>query len=339
MKDIKKILVITLSNIGDVVLGLPVIGVLRNNFKEAHITVVVGPRAREVFDVDPRIDRMFVYDKLLPFWGKIKFLFDLRKERYDLIVDLRNSFFPFLLRHGVFNKSFPVPPPAGVIHKTDEHLLKLKTLGIKPDENISYPQDRPFYLLKEGSYPIWISQPDSDNARALLNKKGVLDEDGIICVSPGAKSHIKRWTESGFAKLCDSLIEEFGLKIVLVGDLDDKPICERILNRMKNYAVSVSGETNLRELAWCIKRSRLLVTNDSAPLHIAGSVGAPVVAIFGPTDQRKYGPWRGNGVVARRQLHCSPCESARCKYNLECMSALSAEDIIQLVREVLNETK
>lgn len=325
MKEIKRILVITLSNIGDVALGLPVIGVLKNNFKEAHIAVVVGPRAKEVFEVDPRIDRMFVYDKAMSFWGKIKFLFDLRKERYDLIVDLRNSFFPFLLRPGVFNKFFPALPHAGDLHKIDEHLLKLKTLGIKLDENISYP--------------IWISRMDSDNARALLNRKGVLNEDGLICVSPGAKSHIKRWTESGFAKLCDSLIEEFGLKIVLVGDLDDKPICERILNRMKKDAVSISGETNLRELAWCIKRSRILVTNDSAPLHIAGSVGTPVVAIFGPTDHRKYGPWRGNGVVARRQLHCSPCESARCEYNLECMSALSAEDVIQAVREVLNGTK
>ncbi|MDP2942395.1 MAG: glycosyltransferase family 9 protein [Candidatus Omnitrophota bacterium] len=323
MNDVKQILVITLSNIGDVVLTLPVIGALKENFREALIDVVVGTRAKEVLEADPRIDRMYVYDKSLSFIGKFKFLLGLRKKRYDLIVDLRNSLLSFLLRPR-FSSKPTLNLPEGVIHKIDAHMLRVKSLGLSATPN---------------SYQIWISQIDADNASKLLKKKGISDSDEAVCISPGAKSHIKRWPEGNFAKVCDKLIDEMKVKVVFVGDASDRAICERILNRMRSYAVSVAGETNLRELAWCIKRSRLLITNDSAPLHIAGSVGTPSVAIFGPTDYRKYGPREGLGVALRKGLHCSPCEVAQCRYNLECMKAVEAGEVFEAAREILSERK
>lgn len=323
MNDIKQILIITLSNIGDVVLTLPVIGALKENFRQARIDVVVGTRAKEIFEVDPRIDKMYIYDKSLSLIGKFKFLLDLRKQRYDLIIDLRNSLLSFLLRPR-FSSKPTLSLPEGVIHKIDAHLLKVKSLGLSaaPD-----------------SYRIWISQIDADNAHKLLRKKGISDSDEFVCISPGAKSHIKRWPEGNFAKVCDKLIDVMRVKVVFVGDTSDKPICERILNRMRSYAVSVAGETNLRELAWCIKHARLLITNDSAPLHIAGSVGTPSVAIFGPTDYRKYGPREGIGMALHKELRCAPCEVAQCKYNIECMKAVEAEEVFEAARKILSERK
>lgn len=323
MNDVKQILVVTLSNIGDAVLTLPVIGALRENFKEAQIDVAVGPRAKEIFEADPRIDKMYVYDKSLSLLGKFKFLLSLKKKKYNLIVDLRNSILPLLLRPR-FSSKPALKLPEEVVHKIDAHLFRLNEMGLKTDSN---------------SYPMWISQIDADNAHRLLNRKGISDSDEVICVSPGAKSHIKRWPEGNFAKVCDKLINESKVKVVFVGDAQEAAICERILNRMRNYAVSVSGETNLRELAWCIKRSRLLITNDSAPLHIAGSFGTPAVAIFGPTDHRKYGPRQGSGTALYKELHCSPCEVAQCRYNLECMKAVTAEDVFEAAKKILNEDK
>ncbi len=327
MNNINRILVITLSNIGDVVLTLPVIGALKENFSQARIDVVVGARAREVFEADPRINKMYVYDKSLPLSGKIKFLLNLRKGKYDLVVDLRNSLFSFLLRPR-FSSKPPLNLPEGVVHKIDAHLLKVKSLGLKAALN---------------PYRMWISQIDADNARNFLGKKGVTDSDEVICISPGAKSHIKRWLEGNFAEVCDQLIDKLPvpggkIKVVFVGDASDGAICERILNRMRNYAISVAGKTNLRELAWCIKRSRLLITNDSAPLHIAGSVGTPSVAIFGPTDYRKYGPREGQGIAIHRELHCSPCEVAQCKHNLECMKAVEAESVFEAAMGIFEIT-
>lgn len=323
MKDVKRILVITLSNIGDVVLTLPVIGALSQNFRYATIDVVVGLRAKEVFEVDPRIRKMYIYDKAFTVTQKLKFLVNLMRNRYDLVVDLRSSLFGFLVGSKFWVKSI-FKSEKRRIHKTDVHLNKLKDLGLKIDSH---------------SYPIWIGQIDADNMSRLLQRYGISDSDSIVCISPGAKSHIKRWREDGFVEVCDRLIDEFKVKIVFVGDSSDYQICNRIINRMKNYAVSISGQTNLRELAWCIKHSRLLITNDSAPLHIAGSVGTPAVAIFGPTDYKKYGPREGLGIAVHRKLHCSPCEVALCKYNIECMKAVEADEVFEAARRILSEQR
>lgn len=324
MEGVKKILVVTLSNIGDVILTLPVIGALRDDFRGAIIDVVTGPRAREIFEKDPRVDKAYIYDKASSWVSKIKFLWELRRNRYDILVDLRNSLFGLFVGARFCNKPAKSSPPTGIKHKTDEHLERIKELGISAEFK---------------PYPVWIESADAERARILLRDKGISDSDEMICVSPGAKSHIKRWSEGGFAKTCDLLAEVFKGKIVFVGDAADKEICQRIINRMRSYAVSVAGLTNLRELAWAIKRSQLLITNDSAPLHIAGSVGTPVVAIFGPTDSRRYGPRQGAGVAVFAKLHCSPCEVALCRYNLECMKAVTAEQVFDAARDILDERR
>ena len=316
MEGINKILVVTLSNIGDVILTLPVFGTLRENFKDAKIDVITGPRAAEVFDADTRIGSMYIYDRSASLASKIRLFARLRRNRYDLLVDLRNSLFGFFVKARFCNK--PVNKPAKEIcHKIDEHLAKAGD-------------------ARGGSYPIWISRDDGERAARLLGAKGINDADQFITVSPGAKSHIKRWNEEGFAKVCDILIDAYKVKIAFIGDDSDKEICERILAKMRNYAVSLAGMTNLRELAWIIKRSPLIITNDSAPLHIAGSVGTPAVAIFGPTDYRKYGPRKGLGEAVHKKLHCSPCETALCRYNLECMKAVSADEVFDAAKVILN---
>lgn len=325
MKDVKHILVVTLSNIGDVVLTLPVFGALKQNFKNATIDVVVGPRAKDILEVDPRIDKMYVYDKTASLMEKLNFTLKLRRNRYDLAVDLRNGLSSFLIGSKFWARPI-MKTGKGTGHKSDEHLNRLRTLGLNVDSN---------------PYPIWIDQLDADNMSKLLNKEGISDSDEVVCVSPGAKSHIKRWQEEGFAKVCDKLIDEFKVKVIFVGDADDYKICERIINRIKNRVVSIAGQTNIRELAWCVRRSRLLITNDSAPLHIAGSVGTPAVAVFGPTDWKKYGPKEGLGIAIYKKLRCSPCEVAQCKYDLECMKAVEVDEVFEAAKILLlrGETK
>ncbi len=323
MKSAKKILVITLSNIGDAVLTLPVMDALRAQYGEAEIDVVAGPRSAEVFLSDPRINKVYVYDKSAPLARKAGLMLELRKRRYDLLVDLRNSMFGFFA--GARASNGPAKVTAGEAkHKTEEHLDRIRQLGID---------------AKYAPSPVWIGKHDEEKARILLRDKGISDADRLICVSPGAKSHIKKWSEGGFAKACDMLAASYKMKVVFVGDASEKETCQRIINMMRSYAVSTAGSTNLRELAWIIKRSSLLITNDSAPLHIAGSVGTPVVAIFGPTDPKKYGPRQGAGVAVSRKLHCSPCEAAQCRYNLECMKSVTVEEVFDTAKKVLDAGK
>jgi len=79
----------------------------------------------------------------------------------------------------------------------------------------------------------------------------------------------------------------------------------------------------------------ILITNDSAPLHIAGSVDTPVIAIFGPTDHRKYGPISPGSIVLRKHLACSPCEKAVCEFDLECMKQVSSDDVLNAAERIL----
>jgi len=325
MKDPGKLLVVTLSNIGDAVLTLPVIGALRERYKDALIDIVVGPRASEIFDSDPRINRTYVYDKSSSAPAKLSLIMGMRKSGYDLAVDLRNSMLGLLSGAKVCSRPAKTVMARAARHKTEVHLARLRELGIPAGY-------KPF--------PVWISRADENKARLLLRDKGISDGEKLICVSPGAKSHIKRWSEEGFAKACDLLAAEYKARFVLIGDDTDRQICQRVINMMRSYAVSVAGQTNLGQLAWIIKRSSLLITNDSAPLHIASSMGTPVVAIFGPTDPAKYGPRpEGPGIALHKKLHCSPCEVAACKYNLECMKAVTAEEVFDTAKKVLDDRR
>jgi ADP-heptose:LPS heptosyltransferase len=154
-------------------------------------------------------------------------------------------------------------------------------------------------------------------------------------VSPGAKSHLKRWTIEGFAEVCDGLIGECGASIVFVGTGQDKDIVMSVAGKMKNKHQNFVDKTNIRQLASLLKRSSLLITNDSAPMHLGCAVGTKVLAIFGPTDPKKYGPTGEFDTVINKKLFCSPCEVAACKYGHECMKLISADEVLDQAKMMI----
>jgi ADP-heptose:LPS heptosyltransferase len=131
------------------------------------------------------------------------------------------------------------------------------------------------------------------------------------------------------------LIKECGADIVFIGQDTDREIVGNIIDRMKNASHDLVGRTNIRQLASLLKRSRLLITNDSAPLHIGCAVGTKVLAIFGPTDPKKYGPTGEFDTVISQKLFCSPCESAMCKHNYECMKLITPDAVFDAARMML----
>lgn len=318
-EKVKKILMITLSNIGDVVLTLPVLGVLKREFPNAGITVMVDAKAKELFEAEPAVSRVVVYDKHIRFSKKIEWGLRMRKRKFDLVVDLRNSLFPLLI-----GARYNTPLLAGredlYLHRKEKHLRKLSALGIPADN---------------APFSIFITRDDKLHIHSALTALGILPEDGIVAVAPGAKSHIKRWIVTGFIKVCDRLNKEAGLKVLLIGDESDKSIVEQIHGAGLKEVYDLSGRTTLRELAYLLSLCKLLISNDSAPLHIASCVGTPTIAIFGPTDCKKYGPLSANSLVIKKQLSCSPCEKAQCKFELECMKQVSAEEVFACAKEIL----
>lgn len=315
--EVRRILVITLSNVGDIILTTPVIQTLVKTFHEARIDVMVGPAGKEIFERDPNIFKVIIYDKHLPIAEKRRLQLKLKKLKYDLVVDIRNTVFPLLIgpkyRTSAIHKF-----PKAAIHRKERHLHLLRSLGIEE--------------LEERSY-VHITKEDEGYVTGLLEDCNI--RAPIVVINPGAKSHLKRWTEEGFALIADRIMSECAADIIFVGLKEDETIVNGITGRMKNKAHSFVNKTNIRQLGSLLKRAKLLVTNDSAPLHLGCAVGTNVLAIFGPTDPAKYGPTGEFDTVIKKQLSCSPCETAVCVHNYECMKLITPDEVFDAAKIML----
>jgi ADP-heptose:LPS heptosyltransferase len=333
---INKILLITLSNIGDCIMTVPVVNVLKREFPDANLSIMVGPRAREVFEGNPKFTEIITYDKSIRFRDKLKLIKYLRGRKFDLVVDLRQSLFPLLM--GTKYRSSFLKPPINILHKLDSHLCKLSSLGI----NVDNPP-----------YELWTSAEDDNYIERLFKEWGILAFETVVAICPGARSDVKRWSKVGFAKIGDRLQDEVGAKVIMIGDINDRPLVEDMVDQMKTKPIVAVGKTSLRQLIALLRKSSLLVTNDSAPMHIAVNLKIPILAIFGPTDAKKYGPRGERDVVIRRDLPCSPCEKAQCRFtpleisstnrrtkfltgfNHECMELITSEEVFVKAKEIL----
>jgi len=315
--QVSRILVITLSNVGDIILTTPVISALSREFPEARIDVMVGPRGKDIFDKDPRIFKVIIYDKHMPITAKRRLQLKLKKLKYDLVVDIRNTVFPLLIgpryRTATIQKF-----PRSVLHSRTRHLYRLKSVGIDK--------------LKEPSY-IHIPKEDDEHAGRLLKDNGI--SDPIVIINPGARSHLKRWTVEGFAEVADRLIGTCKANVVFVGLSEDEDMVKEVIAKMKHKPHNLVNKTNIRQLAGLMKRAKILITNDSAPLHLGCAVGVKVIALFGPTDPRKYGPTGEYDIVIREKLSCSPCERAECIRNYECMRLIAPDSVFDAAKMVI----
>ncbi|MBL7068438.1 MAG: glycosyltransferase family 9 protein [Candidatus Omnitrophica bacterium] len=320
-KDIKRILLITLTNVGDIILTTPIIAALDKAFPDARLDVMVGPLGKNIFINHPGVFKVIIYDKHVSIGEKKRLVQKLKHMKYDLVIDLKNSMFPMLI--GSRYRTSPLQTvPKDVIHKRDFHLWKLKYFDIDT-------RDVPF--------SIHVSRKDEDYIDYLL--RDMPNKDKLVAVSPTAKSLIKRWKKNGFAEVCDKLKKELGATVAMVGDRSDRESIDEIARDMKSDTVNLAGMTTIPQLAHLIKNSRLLISNDSAPMHIASAVGTKVLAIFGPTDPNKYGPLGKGDKVIKKELHCSPCEIAQCKFKHECMKLITVDEVYETARKMLEETR
>jgi len=323
-----KILFITLSNIGDVILTLPVLDFMMESLPDSKVTVMVSARPKEIFENNPLLERVVIYDKHSPLKDKIKLFFELKKERFDIVIDLRNTLFGILLPSRYKAHQFLLKPK-NVRHMRDLHILKV----IYPYTDFSSTRN----LERQALY---ISSHDHNYIERILRENKIAQTDKIIAVSAGARSPIKRWPKEKFVELINKMIEEIDAKVVLIGDKADEQINKYIAAHSKYGLLDLSGRTTLGQAAALLKKASFLVTNDSGNLHLASYLDVPVAAVFGPTDEAKYGPWSSDCAVAKKEIFCRPCQKAKCRFNdLKCMQLVSVEDMMLLVREILKQPR
>jgi len=315
-----KILFITLSNIGDCILTLPVLDALRQKYPQGRFTCLVPPRPKEIFVNNPAIEKVVIFDKHARMMEKIKLFFSLSKEGFDEVVDLRNSFFGAFLP--VKKRSSPLRIiPRRLRHMKDRHLYWAGLSGSSSGNKIARS--------------IMITTEDKKYIDDILLRHKSGNSDKLIVVAPGARSDVKRWDKENFRRLCLALVGE-GWQIVLAGDAGDKPVCDHIGELSGGKVIDLCAKTTISQLAVLLMKARLLITNDSAVMHLASYLNIPVAAIFGPTDEKRYGPWSEKNIVIKKDIFCRPCGKARCSFGtLACLSSIRPEDVLGQVKSLL----
>jgi ADP-heptose:LPS heptosyltransferase len=182
-----------------------------------------------------------------------------------------------------------------------------------------------------------VSPAEKEYADELLRKAGSKKK---IIINPGAKSHLKRWPAVKYAELSDRLITELGSSVFVTGNEDDIEVISSFKSSIKEKVEDISCRTTIGSLMALISGADLVITNDSAPLHIASAAGTPVIAIFGPSDEKKYGPLSGGSLVLKPDVSCRPCSKALCGKGPDegCISGVKTEDVFQAAKKVLRSS-
>jgi len=271
---VRHILLVTLSNIGDAVMTTPVMETLHAKHPRAMMDIVADPRSSELFAHCPYLNRVIHRDKRQGWRGSVALVRELRKRRYDLVVDLRTDGLVWLLRARRRLTRRQARHACG--HAVERHLAVIRryigTADIPPPR-------------------LWIDDTEQRYARQVL---GPLPGRRWLALGPGARWEPKRWPPGLFRELVQHCRETFDA-VVLLGSRTDEGICRTLADKLALPCLDLAGQTDLLEAAAVLTHMRLFIGNDSGLGHLATAVGIPTLTLFGPGDPLRYRPWNSHG--------------------------------------------
>lgn len=336
VKQIKKIMINCPSWMGDAVMSLPAITAMSQNFPQAKITLLANSWVADLYDNLSFVDGIILYSPKGAGRGPLglfKAVKTIRHQSFDLALLLQNAFRPALLTW-----------LAGVPHRwgyaTDGRGFLL-TRAIRIDFQIQQHHQILYYLQlleKLGlcksptNIEIKLSPQQQKETHKLLTGKGLDLKKTIIGIHPAAAyGEAKRWLPERYAQLSDRIISEAGLQVIFFGAQQDIPLVENIVMQMNNKSFVLVGQTNLKELMGAVSCCNLFIANDSGPMHLAAALGIPVVAIFGPTDEKRTAPLGKQHIIIKKAFPCSPCNHRICPSDHRCMTAVTVDEVYQAV--------
>ena len=342
----KKILIVRLDRIGDVVLSTPVIKALRDAYPDGRIAMMVGPCAREIVEGNPYLDEVIIYDKdrlQRGIAGNYKFIRELKKKKFDIAIVLHptNRTHMVLMLAGIperigydkkagffLTKRIPHTKQFGMKHEIDYSLDILRYIGVKPS-------------VRELYMPI--NSVSERKIEAILRENGVKDSDTIIAVNPSASCASKRWRVENFAKVANRLAGKYGARIVIISGSADKDLGDKLAALITAGCINLSGRTGIGDVASLLKRARLFISNDSGPVHIGCAVGVSVIAIFGRSDRglspKRWGPSGKHDLVLHKSAGCEICYAHNCKSAFKCLDLITPEEVFAAAEKILGSGK
>lgn len=349
--DYKRILIVKLSAIGDVVMTTPVAKALRNAFPESYIAWAVDDRCRDVLVGNPYLDEILVWRRSSgskAFLGRpagflaglLQLVRETRGRKFDLAIDFQG-----LLRSALVARMSGARHRVGYDNAREGAALfydlrvpsrKLKVRG--PQQYLNMLQ-----LLNISSTDLDMCVPIGEADRAFAQaflKAGASGNPGhsmIVSLCPATTWPHKHWTEEGWARLADALVSDYNALPVFLGSGADSRLVGTIREMMKSQAADATGKTNLKQAAALLERSDLAIAVDTGPLHMAMALDRPTVGIFGPTGWQHLTKKETFAVVVK-EFPCMPClRHPTCK-EFDCMRAVTAEDVLAAAAPWLKKT-
>jgi heptosyltransferase I len=354
-----RILIIKLSSIGDVVHALPALMTLRTYYPDAYIAWAVEEKSFDILAGNPELNEVILFERKkisrlfktghgLKGWKEInKLKQHLRSQQFDISIDLqglaRSAFIAYLAnaktRIGCpgmkeFSYLISTPPPFSKIRNLKSEIRNI-TSAHAVDRSLQTVQSLDSQIKPVIEFPIIIPEADKQLVTEFLQQNRIGKTDIIIGINIGASIPLNIWLKEKFAQLIDRLILEEHYRVVLIGGPTDIEFAQAVGSLAVATPINTVGKMNLKQLAGLTQRCTVVVSGDTAPLHIAAAMGTPVVAIFGPADPNKTGPYTDKKVVIWKKPECSPClKKTGCDHNILCMELITVDEVITAIKQL-----
>ncbi|MCE2400024.1 lipopolysaccharide heptosyltransferase II [Candidatus Poribacteria bacterium] len=333
----ERILVVKLDHLGDVLLATPVFSNFRKSYPNTELHALTGAWSRVILENHPDVDKVLEYNspafcrsgQPTSFKNALQFYRQLRRHKYDLLVELRGDWrivLFALLRvapRRLNRASLQIANKLGFsqfsgTHETTRNLDILKRSGIPtPIQTTTFS----------------ITEEDEKWASNFLQMHQIDIEQPFIVIHPGSPIPLKRWQPERYAELADWLITQKHAQILFVGVKDEIPIISQIQDLMEGKSINIAGKTTITQLASILHTCNVFIGNDSGPMHLAAAVGTQTIGLYGPGDPKRFGPVGDKCQTIRKKPDCPPCLGANCRFGTDgCMSKIQVDDVIQILK-------
>ena len=326
--------------VGDAIMTTPVVRAVRRQYPSAHITVLAKPWVVPVYDTNPHVDEVMVYENTGRHkmgMGTLRLARDIRKRDFHLAVLMQNAFEAALL-------AFLAGVPERLGYNTDARALLLNRC-VKMDPALKKKHLIDYYIaiLTGSGIPsagreleLHIGSADKVWADSFLHENRLGQPAPAIGINPGATGGTaKQWFPERYARLAQAFKETYRTKVVIFGGPADHSLGEEISAAAPGACINMAGKTSLSRAFALIGRCDLFVTNDSGLMHAAAALDINQVAVIGSTDYIATAPANANSIMVREPVHCSPCLKDECPIDHRCMDRITVDAVFEAGRRFL----
>jgi len=332
--------------VGDAIMALPALQVVRKRFPQAHIAILALPYVAQIYDHQGIADELMVYDRRdvhSGIRGRARLAAALRAKKFDAALLLQNAFDAAWI-------AWRAAIPERIGYARDARGLLL-TKAIPVPKRGEIPAHEKFYYLELLRRAGWldalpevpeialrVDAADARSAEEKLRSLGARAGSLRIAVGAGASyGSAKCWPPDRFASALNQVQRESEADVVLFGTPSETEVASAIQAGLARPALDMTGRTQIAELPALLSRCGAFLGNDSGAMHVAAAVGLPVVAVFGPTDPWGTAPVTPRSTIVQQKPYCSPCFLRRCPTDHRCMTAVTPEMVSKQLFRIVGE--